>query len=490
MTNNIDSNKISELLNKFGLSGFKPNQQTIINSIISGKNVLAILPTGAGKSLCYQIPALYFNDLTIVISPLISLMNDQVNKLKDLSIEAERIHSSMSKSERLAIYKKIMENKYKIIYISPERMRKKEFKEAISNRKIDFLVVDEAHCLSQWGFDFRPDYLLIKNFIERYNIKRIAAFTATANERVQKEITKYLGLDDSNLEIFNHGICRPNIYLESRILYSREEKFKQILEVVKSNPGGKIIYFNLIKSLDEFSAFLDEKYKGKYRIYHGKLPSYEKNKSQRYFTESDSPLILATNSFGLGIDRPDIRGIIHAEIPISLDNFYQELGRGGRDGLPAKSMLFYHEDDLAVLLDFLDWKNPSPDFIQRVYKELVKHRDHLQAFSYDELQETIVYRNSSDQRLQTVLNLFDLYDVTSGAIEVNTLKLTGELPQALLDEDKYKLKLRVDQEKLLAMLNYVKETACRRDYLHKYFNTSLISCENCDHCLGYDNNHQ
>ncbi len=479
---NTNREKIYTILKEtFGAEEFRSSQEDIILRTLQGEHSLVLMPTGMGKSLCYQLPAMVFNGLTIVISPLIALMKDQVDQLKKLGIDAAFVNSSLGKGERESRYSNIKKGKYKILYVSPERFRKKGFLEAISGREISLLALDEAHCVSQWGNDFRPDYSRIGEFRKRIGNPTTIALTATATPDVQRDIIEKSGIDAGEIKIFNEGICRPNLSLEVFDVIDEQEKYQIILEQIKGRRGTIVVYFNLIKGIERFAEFLDSQ-RIKYSVYHGKLPPDKRRKIQQEFMSRERTLMLATNAFGMGIDKPDIRMIIHAEIPDSIESYYQEIGRGGRDGKDTRCILLYGQDDLAVQISFLQWKNPDVIFIKNVYTMLKNLGEHVNSFEYDELQAKVVHKQRDDHRLQTVLNLFDMYGVTEGAIETKNLKLLSELPAELLDETFIRSKMESDRKRLIDIVNYAKSSECRREAIYRYFGMGLTGCGNCDNC--------
>ncbi|MBN2038682.1 MAG: RecQ family ATP-dependent DNA helicase [Spirochaetes bacterium] len=477
MYNNKEYSEIKKL---FNITNFRKSQEEIIRSVLEGKNCLVLMPTGMGKSLCYQFPAMLLEGLTVVLSPLISLMNDQVTALKSLGIDATYINSSLSKSERESRYSNIEKGKYKIIYVSPERFKKDDFLFVISRRKISLLAVDEAHCVSQWGNDFRPEYSKIKEFREILNFPAAILLTATATLRVQDDIIEKAGLAPDEVQIFNEGICRPNLSLYVHEVFDEPGKFAEIYNYIKKAKGTVIVYFNLIGSLERFSYFMDLK-KEKYLVYHGKLSGQQKRKAQQKF-QSSTVCMLATNAFGLGIDKPDIRMIVHAEIPDSLESYYQEIGRAGRDGKSSDCILMYDQSDLAVQMDFLEWKNPDASFIKKTHTLLKSLGDKLNSFTQEDLQEKLVFRDRSDQRISTVLNLFDRFNVTEGSIETFNLKLVSEIPEEIIADDYINLKRESDKQRLVDMVNYVRTEDCRRACIHNYFGVNVTECGNCDNC--------
>jgi len=503
----------------FGIKNFRGSQEKIIQGVFTGSHSLVIMPTGMGKSVCYQMPAVMLDGLTIVLSPLIALMQDQTQKLLSRGVDALFINSSLSKGQRLERYRALKQGKGKILYVAPERFRKRDFLESIENRKIALLAIDEAHCISQWGHDFRPDYTKIKYFREKLGNPVTMALTATATSEVQKDIILQMGLAEEEITLYNEGICRPNLFLGVETFVDEPGKFSAIisrlckegkvahgihfnLDNQTSLKGSRIhkqmdgnianndylikfpviIYFNLVKSLEKFSHLLDLN-KITHTVYHGKLPAEKRRRVQADFLKSSSGIMLSTNAFGMGIDKANIRSIWHAEIPASLEAYYQEIGRAGRDYLPSECILFYNEDDLAVLMDFIEWQNPDEKFIETVYHEMRNLGEKLKSFGYDELQEKLTFKNRGDQRLQTVLNLFDRYGVTSGTPENFSLKLLTELPDELISAEHILWKKKNSQMRLYQMLQYAKTLKCRREFVYKYFDATFKGCNNCDFCL-------
>ncbi|HOP31516.1 MAG TPA: ATP-dependent DNA helicase RecQ [Spirochaetota bacterium] len=482
MQNSFTEEQIYRVLKEtFGADEFRSSQKEIILRTLNGKNSLVLMPTGMGKSLCYQLPALLLDGLTVVISPLIALMKDQVDSLKKLGIDAAFVNSSLMKSQREERYRKIKAGDYKLLYVSPERFRKKEFIEVIKNRKVSLLALDEAHCVSQWGNDFRPDYSRIAEFRELIGNPVTIALTATATVPVQQDIIAKSGIPADEITIFNEGICRPNLRLSVHDVIDEEEKFQIIHKMVKKCGGTAIVYFSLINNLDRFAKYLDMK-REKYSVYHGRLSPERKKKVQRDFMELSKPLMLATNAFGMGIDRPDIRMIIHAEIPDSIESYYQEIGRGGRDGLPAECSLIYLRDDIEIQIEFLRWKNPDAGFIKKTYELIKSLGDAVNSHTYEELQEKLVYKQRSDHRLRTVLNVFDMYGVTEGDIDAGNLKLIGELPGEILTDEFIREKIEHDRKRLIDMVNYAAGEECRRAMIYRYFDIHDYTCGNCDNC--------
>ena len=326
----------------FGLDDFRPGQEDVIRSIVEGHDTVAVMPTGAGKSLCYQLPALHLPGVTVVVSPLISLMKDQVDKLVALGVRARQVNSAVGSAELSEALAAIRAGQVEFVFATPERLEDPAFMDDLRAHKIDLFVVDEAHCVSEWGHDFRPAFLQLGNAIESLGAPPILALTATATDAVLADIEKHLALREPR--IFNLGVFRANLHYEVRHTAKEIAKQQHLVAIIRESKGTGIVYCATVKHCEEVAGVLEAE--GiKVARYHGRLAAGRRRDAQDLFMADGLTAIVATNAFGMGIDKPDIRFVIHYDMPGSLEAYYQESGRAGRDGEPANCVLLYRLED-------------------------------------------------------------------------------------------------------------------------------------------------
>ncbi len=363
MNNTDRSHQIHQILEDvYGYSSFRYEQEKIILSLLDGKDVLAIMPTGGGKSLCFQIPALSLEGLAIVISPLIALMDDQVNALLQLGVKAAALHSNVEYTARKEILQSIEDKSLKLLYVSPEKLQSPDFLNYLRNLQISLFAIDEAHCVSVWGNDFRPDYVQLRIIKEAFPAIPIIALTATADHATQKDIVKQLRIPEA--EVYLASFERTNISVECR---PGQKRIEQILDWVQNRKGESGIIYCLSKKNTEKLAerLKDRGYRAAY--YHAGMDGLERTQIQRRFTDDEIDIVCATIAFGMGIDKPNIRYVIHYSMPKNIEGYYQEIGRAGRDGDQAEALLFYSWGDYLILQKFIE-ESDSDDTFKNVQK--------------------------------------------------------------------------------------------------------------------------
>jgi ATP-dependent DNA helicase RecQ len=474
------------LQERFGFSAFRGFQRDVIERTMCGGHSLVIMPTGGGKSLCFQIPACLHRDrwrsvdknpgprpLTLVLSPLVALMKDQVDALQAKGIDATTIHSLVSSEQRQQRYRAIAEGQFCIAYVTPERFRKQEFLEAISGRLIPLLAIDEAHCISEWGHDFRPDYSRVGDIRRMLGNPPTIALTATATVDVQRDILHQLhlpaiGSELDRCRIFHAGIHRPNLELHIAEVWDEDAKLSEIQGVLdRWSLGSGIVYFTLIRSLEAMSHRLSQ-LGIEHLVYHGDLQRQQRHAIQDRFMSGRNPLVLATPAFGMGIDKEDIRFVVHAEIPGSIESYYQEIGRAGRDGRPSECRLLYDQSDLMTQMEFLRWSNPEAAFYERLYEVLEQQNDAVSSFGMEWLRGRLCNPKQSDRRLETALAMLERYDVIASPEDCLRMQVLRPLPIELADPRSRGEKLLRDQRKLYAMVEYAKGPDPRA-FLEEYF---------------------
>ncbi len=466
----------------FGLDRLRFGQAEVIRSVLEGKNTLAIMPTGAGKSLCYQLPALHIPGTTVIISPLISLMKDQVDKLGVAGLEASQLNSSLTTSEQEQNLEQIKTESTDFIFVTPERFTNQAFLGDLRKKTVDFVVIDEAHCISEWGHDFRPAYLSLGAAIKTIGSPPVLALTATATPEVTADIEKQLDL--GKLRVINTGIHRPNLHYEVQRVTNDREKHEQVVRILRETDGTGIIYAATVKTVDELSDWL-RSFDFKIEKYHGRMKASERKQNQEAFMAGELKAIVATNAFGMGIDKPDIRFVVHYQMPGSLEAYYQESGRAGRDGERANCVLLYQLNDRRTQQFFLGGKHPKFDDILSVYQtlEAIAANEAVDLSTVQEHTNTV-----ADKKVRVILSLLKEIDLVKELRGSRFRLLRGGVGRIELEElaRLSEAKAAKDREKLERVMLYGQSAACRWGLLHDYFGESMDRerCGTCDNCVN------
>lgn len=474
----LNMTEIERLAQKSGNWPLRPHQSKALAEVSAGRDLLLVWPTGSGKSLCYQLPSLVLPGLTVVVSPLIALMDDQVAKGRKHGWPVTCIHSGVSKAEREKRLAGVLAGRTKLLYVTPERFRQNDFTAALRTRGVSLLAVDEAHCISQWGQDFRPDYSRLGQIRESLGHPPVIALTATATREVQTDILKQLHAPAA--VTLWEGVERPNLYLAAEEFDHADDKLPALIQWLAEVPGPKIVYFTLIGSLEKISSRLNVPHD----VYHGDLPDNKRRQALRRFLNGESSLMLATPAFGLGVDKPDVRGVLHFETPGSLESYFQEVGRAGRDGADANCLMLYAQSDLETQMRFIETLTPDPDFVRATYELLVKWRDRLNVTSLDDLREQLSFKNKRDFRLETALSHLDRWDVIRyPQRRLDKLEFVRELTDDDLTPALWTARRTMLQKKLLALVQWFRGEGCRKVSLYAYFGREGAEpCGFCDRC--------
>lgn len=485
----------ANLRKHFGFASFHPGQRQPIEAVLAGEDVVVVMPTGAGKSICFQLPAMMFDGVTLVVSPLISLMKDQVDGLAEGGLPAVAIHSMLTPEEVSERIASLRRGHTRLVYVAPERFRSKGFQNLLADLNVALIAIDEAHCVSQWGHDFRPDYLRLGNLIQALPHARIMALTATATPEVRADIAKQLNLGTQGRKspkVFVGGFRRDNLRLVVSHVSTHAEKVERIADIYAQHSTG-IIYCSTRKQVERVGCMLGDM-KIKHSIYHAGLTDQQRHNAQDQFMNGTVPVVVATNAFGMGVDRSDLRFVIHWDVPGSIEAYYQEIGRAGRDGLTSHCELLYNYADVRTQEFFLDGSNPDPSVVMSLWAEV---RGRLQAgpltCTLDEWGDLV---SATDNKItvHTCMGLYERCGLIDREIKAGsrcyTTSLNPDAKLKLLQDalPALKEKRSRDMRKLDLMLRYTNTRQCRHSFILEYFGDPerlTHGCGGCDHC-GFD----
>lgn len=476
----IDWGKIKRVAKRrLGIEEFRPGQRDLMQAALDGKDCLGIMPTGAGKSLCFQLPSLFLPSLTLVVSPLIALMQDQTQSLDEVGISAARLDSTLTAAEEYEAHESIEDGESRLAYCTPERLENLEFLETLKSAGVSLVVVDEAHCVSQWGHDFRPAFLNIRNAIQALGAPPVMALTATATPEIEDDIITQLGLSEPL--IVRGGIERPNLRFRVKRTVNEGAKRAALLEILSGTKNSAIVYTATVKAAEEVRHWLRER-SVEAEAYHGRLKASERERIQDEFMNGKTPVIVATKASGLGIDKPDVRTVIHYQFPDSVESYYQEAGRAGRDGEAAEAILLYQLEDKRIQSYFLGGKYPSRADAWAVYDTIGGAGK--SGVTLKMLTDALSIAANKIKVLVAYLETAGVITRKRRLVRVQEFSSPEEMDTFL---SAFEARYTSDRDRLQEMMRYGQTLECRMRFLRRYFAADEGElCKRCDNCLERD----
>ncbi len=475
------------LQENFGFDDFHPGQEDVVSRVLDGQDTLAILATGAGKSLTYQLPALLLEGTTVVVSPLIALMKDQLDMLRERGItDVVALNSTLSEDQELRARERIASGTLRIVYTTPEKLEDEAFLRLLKSIKVPLFVVNEAHCISQWGHDFRPAYLALGGVIAALGHPTVLALTATATPSVREDILYQLGLEQ--VKPIVRGFDRPNLIYEARKADKEADKLRILSTLFTGDEaleGTGIIYTATIKNALDVQRYLRTELGIPAAVYHSKLHKEDRTSVHNLFMDEAIRAVVATNAFGLGIDKPNIRFVLHYDLPGSLEAYTQEAGRAGRDGLDSRCILIYRMSDTRVQNYFLTGKYPDVEEVQRVFGTIEVFGNQSGGVSMVDLRKILQLPLT---KLKVILALLKKsgYIEHAGKSAYGLTEAVRKHRDLILNLANYDTKKSYDQSKLAMMLQYAETVSCRRRFILNYFGEDFdrTNCGACDNCIA------
>src|SRR5712671_3841235 len=467
--------ELSEALKQhFGYEGFRKGQEAVVRSVLSGRPTIAILPTGGGKSLCYQLPALLLEGTTVVVSPLVALMKDQVDALRARGIAATFINSSLGDGERQERQAALRRGEYRLVYVAPERFKSPSFLSAVAGLSIPLLAVDEAHCISAWGHDFRPEYQQLARAREQLRAERVLALTATATPEVRRDIADALELREPR--VFVAGFDRPNLFIEVLRVSGDKDKLGRLLAVARSGGPG-IVYAATRKNVEKVVSAL--RVAGVDALgYHAGMADGERTSVQDRFVRGDAPVVVATNAFGMGVDKADIRFVAHFDVPRSMEAYYQEIGRAGRDGAPSLALLLFNYADVMLQKRMIEGSRPKEETVRKIW-------DAARGLGSGGAAQLAAVCGVHPADAQAGVKLLESAGHLARRGQDFSV-LTPEVEEPAVDFELAAMRIAHERQMLDRMVRFCDTEGCRRRNLLRYFGDpdAPRSCSACDCCAG------